>query len=265
MALKPVDVVTPFGSTHVQVAGPDDAPPLVVLHAKNCSSTMWLDLLPVFTATHQTYLVDSIGELSRSVATRMMRNRPDVIGWLDAVLGGLGIDRCAVVGLSNGAFLGGTYAMARPERVERLAMLAPAGVVSGVALSWWGSLLSTVLSKNQATVERFWFRHYLSDAPSALRQRVDRQFLAGWAGMRLARRDVLTAKAKPAQLGRLNMPLLVVFASHDIIHDGPKAAERARRLLPSAKVVLLENSGHFMHFDQPSALGELLADFLAVF
>src|SRR5947208_13386161 len=76
MALTPVDyttaeLTTPFGVTHVISAGADDAPPLIVLHGKHCSSTMWLDLLPTLVRSHRAHLVDSSGELGRSVATKM--------------------------------------------------------------------------------------------------------------------------------------------------------------------------------------------------
>ena len=148
LALSPAplesrQVGTAFGTTHVAIAGRDDAPPLILLHGKQCSSTMWLDLLPTFTKTHRTYMIDAIGELGRSSTTRMLHGQRDIVAWLSETLDRLNVDRCAIVGLSNGCYQGSTFAMARPERVERLAMLAPAAVVSGIQLSWWRKAMAT--------------------------------------------------------------------------------------------------------------------------
>ena len=162
-----------------------------------------------------------------------------------------------------GHFSSATYAMARPERVDRLALLAPAGVVAGLAPSWWLSLLSTVVSRDEARIERFWFSHYVSTQPSALRLRFDRQFLAGNAGLRIATRDILPHKYGSKRLASLTMPTLLVFASNDVVHDGPKTAAKARRLLPSASVELLQECGHFMTFDRQAAVSILLTEFLS--
>ena len=79
---------------------------------------MWLDLLPTFTATHRTYLVDAIGEPGRSTTTVMLHGSDDVTRWLDGLLDGLGTERAAVVGLSNGGFQAATYATDRPARAS---------------------------------------------------------------------------------------------------------------------------------------------------
>ena len=260
--LDTIDIETAFGTTHVASAGQPDAPPLVVLHGKNCSSTMWLDLLPTLIVAHRAHLVDCSGDLGKSVATTMMLRPADVARWLDDVLDGLGIERPAFVGFSNGAFHSATYATERPERVERLALLAPAGVISRLPLSYWRSLFATMLGDRDAKWERFWGRHYVGTEPSPLRQRFDEQFLLGNKHMRFAVRDRLPKVLRPKRLARLTMPTLVVFAEHDICHDGPATAEKARRLLPTARVELLADSGHFVIFDTLPAVAALLADFL---
>jgi pimeloyl-ACP methyl ester carboxylesterase len=262
ITFEAVDVPTPYGMTHVLVAGRADAPAVVALHGKHCSSTMWLELSPVFTAKHRAYLVDSVGELGRSVATRMMHGRQDVLTWLDAVLDGLGLDRCALVGLSNGGFLGATYAMSRPERVERLMLLSPAGVISGIRFSWWRDALVLALSNNRAKFERFWFSHYVNSQPSPVRQKFDRQFLVGSEGMRMPVRDVFVHKYSRKRLSTLAMPVQCVFAAQDVIYDGARTAARAEKVLPSARVELLEDCGHMMTFDRLSAISALVGEFL---
>jgi pimeloyl-ACP methyl ester carboxylesterase len=103
----------------------------------------------------------------------------------------------------------------------------------------------------------------VSTQPSALRLSFDRQFLAGNAGLRIATRDILPHKYGSKRLASLTMPTLLVFASNDVVHDGRKAAAKARRLLPSANVELLQECGHFMTFDRQAAVSILLTEFLS--
>jgi pimeloyl-ACP methyl ester carboxylesterase len=268
LALAPVeltstDLATPFGSTHVISAGPDDAPPVVVLHGKHCSSTMWLDLLPSLATTRRAHLVDSCGELGRSVAERMMISAGDVALWLDAVLGGLSLSRAPFVGFSNGGFHAVTYATERPERVEAMALLAPVGGFGGVRLSYWQSAIRTMFGGDRDEKwERFWARHYVGSEASPLRQRFDHQFLTGNKYLRTPVRDRLPKRLRDERLRRLTMPVLAVFPDQDICHDGPATAAKVAALLPAARVELLSPSGHFVTFDQLDEVGTLVRDFL---
>jgi pimeloyl-ACP methyl ester carboxylesterase len=130
IALSPVpveesDVHTSFGITHVLTAGDPSKPPLVALHAKSFSSTMWLPLLPTLTASHYVRMFDAVGDVNKSVATDVLSSPARVVGWIDEVLDTLEIEHCAFVAASIGTWMATHYAMARPERVKRLAMLSP--------------------------------------------------------------------------------------------------------------------------------------------
>ncbi len=267
LALAPIDltstdVATPFGMTHVVSAGPVDAPPLVVLHGKHCSSTMWLDLLPVLTKTHRAHLVDTCGELGKSVAERMILSAGDVAQWLDVVLGELSVSRAPFVGFSNGGFLAITYATERPERVERLALLAPVGGFGRVRASYWQGFAGTMVGDRDEKWRRFWARHYVGTEPSPLRLRFDEQFLTGNKHMRVPVRDRLPKPLRKERLARLTMPVLAVFADQDICQDSPAVAAKVATSVPAARVETLSPSGHFVTFDRLPEVSSLLADFL---
>src|SRR5919198_665113 len=69
------NVDTPFGTTHVLLAGDAERPPLVALHGKSVSATMWVAHLEALTATRRVAMVDTIGDMGRSVATAALRSR----------------------------------------------------------------------------------------------------------------------------------------------------------------------------------------------
>ena len=150
IALSPVpveesDVQTSFGRTHVLTAGDPSKPPLVALHGAAISSTMWLPLLPALTVSHHVRMLDAVGDMNKSVPARVLSAPARIVEWIDEVLDTLGIERSAVVAASKGSWMATHYAIARMERVERLAMVCPAGIVSNLYARW---LLRVILTAN---------------------------------------------------------------------------------------------------------------------
>ena len=120
----------PSGRPTCWTAGDRTKPPLVALHGLSINSTMWLPLLQALTDTHHVRMLDRVGDLNKSRATAVVPNPSRVVDWLDQTLDALEIRRAALVGLSIGSWMSAHYAMARPNRVERVALLAPVGIVS---------------------------------------------------------------------------------------------------------------------------------------
>ena len=57
-----LDLPTRFGGTHVIVSGPDDAPPLVLLHGNWATATMWSSTIAELSRDFRTYAVDQIDD-----------------------------------------------------------------------------------------------------------------------------------------------------------------------------------------------------------
>jgi pimeloyl-ACP methyl ester carboxylesterase len=130
------DVETSFGTTHVLHAGDPGRPPLVALHAKSMSSTMWIPLLPALMASHRVHLIDAVGDVNKSVATQVLSSPGRVVAWLRETTEALSVDRSPIVAASIGTCMAAHFAMAEPARVERLALVCPAGIVSRLHARW---------------------------------------------------------------------------------------------------------------------------------
>ena len=134
MPVTESDIETSFGRTHVLTAGDPSKPPLVAMHAGQLGSTSWLPLLPTLAAAHRVTMIDAIGQVSKSIATKPITEAAHLVAWLDETLRALGIDRAAMVGMSLGSWIATQYAVAFPDRVDRLALIGPVGLVSGLHL-----------------------------------------------------------------------------------------------------------------------------------
>ena len=95
---------------------------------------MWVPLLPTLTAAHSVTMIDAIGEPGKSIATKPITNVTQKVEWLDETLRAVDIERSAIVAASHGTLIATHYTMAFPDRVDRLALVCPVGIVSTVRL-----------------------------------------------------------------------------------------------------------------------------------
>src|SRR5690606_30256181 len=119
------DVPTPYGDTHVLVAG--SGTPIVLLHGLSATAASWYAVAGELAARHRVYAVDIMGEPGRSVHDgAAISTTGDLVDWLGAVLAGLELDRPHLAGHSFGGHLALRFALATPEHVDRLVLMEPA-------------------------------------------------------------------------------------------------------------------------------------------
>jgi pimeloyl-ACP methyl ester carboxylesterase len=63
-------------------------------------------------------------------------------------------------------------------------------------------------------------------------------------------------------LASMAVPAMVVVGRHDVI-CGPRWAGELSRLIPDSRLVILHNSGHFGHIEEPDAFADAVAGFIA--
>jgi pimeloyl-ACP methyl ester carboxylesterase len=261
------DVEGRDGVTHVLTAGNPSNPPLVALHAKAFSSTMWLPLLPALAAQHRVHLLDAVGDLNKSVARRVLSSPARVAAWIDETLDALSIDRCALAGASIGAWMAAHYSMAHPARVERLAMVGPAGLVSRQHLSWLISAIFVAgVRPTAARLERFVDSMAMPVTAPRLRDDpwrcVVQQFVVGTQTYRSRLGEPLPRPARLERLAAAQFPVLVLVGRQETLHDGPRMAARFRERVPRARVEVVDQANHLLVMDQTERAGELLREFL---
>jgi len=267
MPVTETDVETSFGRTHVLAAGDSTKSPLVAIHPLAFSSTSWLPLLPTFAANHSVTMIDAVGDLNKSVASTPMTRASQVVTWLDETLSALEIERAAMVGMSMGGWMATQYAMAFPGRIERLALIAPVGLVSNQHLGWiLSGYYANYLRPTVARLETF----IGTTATPAGRQRLRRdpwrpiiaQYVTGTIGFDKPLLSLRPTRCDLQRLASAPFPVLVMVGTKESLHDGPKMADRLRRRLPQARIELIDEANHLIPIDQPQVIERLLADFL---
>jgi 3-oxoadipate enol-lactonase len=196
-------------------------------------------------------------------STRMMAD--DVL----AVLDDAGIQQASVVGTSLGGMIAQELALAHPERVDRLVLVAtiPGGPRSHpmplptTYLFAWAPLMTS-----QAKLREF---VHTTLGPETLRRRpkVTRRL----AARKLAHPQSQHAWRAQTEAGmlfnplgrqrRITQPTLVVQGTADQV-VAPDNAEVLASLVPDARLQRFEGAGHLLYWEQPKRFVRIVTDFL---
>lgn len=260
-AMPSVETTIPTrqGDTFVIACGPDQAPPLVLLHGAGFNSTSWRSDVAVLARAHRAYAVDLIGEPGFSAPSRPSLASDAYARWLDDVLDGLGLKEAAFVGASLGGWIALDYALRRPERVTRLALLAP----GGIGRQKYGAIIGSVFlvpfgHRGRRAAARLILgpRNDPSNSPDESTLRALHEYLLLIQRSYFPRRDRLPTFTDD-QLRALDVPLLVIAGEKDRMLDSGATARRVREFVPDASVTLLPGAGHI-----PTGYADAVAHFL---
>lgn len=238
---------TRHGDTFAIASGDVASPVLLLLHGAGSNSAMWGADVAAYTPHFRVYAIDLIGEAGKSAPNRPPWEGPAFHEWLTDVLAGLSVDRVTLVGLSQGGWTALKFATTHPERVEKLVLLAPGGVVPDRPSFLPRVLVLMLLGKwGQARLVRaIYGRQPIPPGVIEITTTMTRAFKP--------RIGVLPTFTE-AELRRLTMPTLLIGGGQDIIRDNQAIATRLQQCLPHCKTVILPTAGHALLSTTPHVL-----------
>ena len=236
-----VTVDTTFGRTHILVSGPEDAPPLVLLHGALASSAHVTREIGPLVHTRRVYAVDVIGQSAMSEDRRVDLKDDSYGKWLLEVMTALGVDSFDIYGISWGGFVALRAAAYAPERVRHLILLNPAG---WVANSMWAGFRDTgvaMLLYRVAPSEK-----HLLRVMHSLFTDVDPDWMAYFGdALKAYKLDFrIPPHAQPEDVARITAPVLVFGSDKDASFPGAALIKRVKELIPHAETELLTNAKH---------------------
>ena len=252
-----IEVRTSYGSTHINVSGPGDGYPLVLLHATGLSSTAWFANIAELSAKHRIYALDVIGDAGKSVADRLMLRRTDYAQWLREVFDELNIESGSLLGHSYGGWLTLNMALAYPERLQKIVLLAPAASIYPM------NLLTNLGSRLPFKIRppaRFVFKMIASKGTV-----FEETFIHL---MEMVTRYCVPATMFPTlyseeELRQVKLPALLLIGAGEKIYDPKKALRRAQRLMPNLTAEIIPNAGHTLNMEKPKIINSRILEFLS--
>ena len=253
-----VFVDTKYGIVHVIVSGPEDAPPMLLLHASGVASWSWKYNIEALSKNYRAYNIDLIGDAGKSEFTSLKNiwhNGKDQADLYAEITEKLGVDKAYVVGASEGGFVSTNYALHYPERVEKLALLGPMGYAGAIKSA---IIITFAQFFPLKPVQDGIFRWAFSDA-AALKADFEEWFRLLMSNHN-ATTKVLPAPFSAEERQQLSMPVLFVFGTRDNLVGDPEAATALVQDIPDVRVEVLE-AGHLMGGENPESTSNLILDF----
>ncbi|MCK9374742.1 MAG: alpha/beta hydrolase [Syntrophobacterales bacterium] len=234
-------VETRFGHTHVLAAGPQEAPPVMVLTGISTGAPRILERFLPLSKDFRLYAPDPIGQPGRSAQTRVPPGDHNYGKWMVDVLNGLGLEQLPFIGVSFGGGILLDTASYAPERISRAALIAPAGLTRVPFLS------SAVKFFIPCLLYRYFpSRERLIGAVQPLAGEIDDYSLQVFDA---TLRNVKLNVAPPGPFDKKTLagfkaPTLLLLAESDIFIPVESARRRARELLPSLTAVEVSEGPH---------------------
>jgi pimeloyl-ACP methyl ester carboxylesterase len=240
-----------FGSTHVVVCGPRDAPPLVLLHCFFTSLTVWAYNILDLSRDYRVYALDMMGQPSKSIPNQPIKTREEMAEWLTAILDELRINKTDLAGYSYGGFAALNYAMLAAHRINKLVLLSPVGGLVPPNTQFYvrGMLSSALHRLSRFMTNILWFDWFVyqpnlkNHKTRRLFDSLSRQFALGMKYFRL-RPTVLPRACSDEELRSVSAPTLLLIGEQEVLYDPVAAVARAKRFIPNITSDLIPQASH---------------------
>jgi pimeloyl-ACP methyl ester carboxylesterase len=261
VAYEALKVSTSYGETHLNIAGSRDLPPLVLLHGAQISSPVWYASIEVLSRHFRIYAPDVVDQMGLSVPSRKLQAPEDYSDWLYEVMDGLGIEKAHLLGHSQGGWQAINMAIQKPERVEKLVLLAPAPAIAQMKMQVLLKMLPVFVRPTRASFRKYlqWMTSLELDETHPIVE----QFFVGALAFTAGELSFgATTVFRDEELRQIKSPCLLLVGEHEVVYEPKKVLERAHRLILKIEIEIIKGGGHLFPIDQAEATNTRILEFL---
>jgi pimeloyl-ACP methyl ester carboxylesterase len=229
---------------HVEVRGGGDA--LLMLHGWGTSAELFAPLVEPLLPGRRLILPDLPG-FGATPAPPAPWGTAEYVAWVVALLDRLGVERCDVIGHSNGGRIAVVLAASHAGRVRKVVLTGSAGIRPRHTLAYHLRVrgYKVLRAVAEAPAAPAWLRR-------AARARADRRgsedYRAASGVMRGTLVRLVNEDVKP-WLPRIRSPVLLVWGDRDA--ETPlRDAHVMEQLIADAGLVVFHGSGHYAYLEQ---------------
>ncbi len=251
--------------------------PVLLLHGGGAGSAVWFRQIEMLSKTRRVIAPDHPVFGLSSQAPYKSPLTHSLVTYLIDLMDDIGLDKVDIVALSMGAQAALALAIERPERVVKMVVIDSAGLGRAFPLIF---RLATVplLGRLVVRPNRWGQDNYFKtmevvdsefdDAPAYRQYAYDVTLSDGHAQAMRASLRVITGLGgqkqffSDAELRSISVPTLAIWGEHDQVFP-VEHGYRLARLVPGARLHVIENAAHVPLLDNPDQVNELIAGFLA--
>lgn len=238
-----------------------EGPVVVLLHGLAGDRRDWVPLMRRLSANHRVVALDAPG-FGDSAKPAIRYEIGTLVDFLDAFLREQRIEHPLLVGHSTGAWAAAQYASAPGASVDRLVLVAPAGIGSANA-----ALAALLVPSTREAMRTLVGGLYAKAGATPDEAALDAAFARALArGDRAATEDLIAASREDTgfatRMRAIGVPTLILRGGADRMIP-QKDAERYRELIAGSGLQVLAGCGHMAHIECADEVAAALAGFSA--
>jgi pimeloyl-ACP methyl ester carboxylesterase len=254
-----------------------DGPPLLFIHGLSGCWQNWLENIPYFARGHRVIAMDLPG-FGQSEMPAEPISISGYAATIDALMQELGLESAQVIGNSMGGFIGAELAIACPFRVERLVLVAAAGLstaemvteretglrhrAENVAFFYLGWLASRSTMVTRRRRLRSALLLLVAAHPDRLPPALTIEQVAGSG--KPGFKDALEAMCRypvKDRLEKIGCPTLIVWGDKDRLVP-LRDASIFEELIPDSRKIVYKDTGHLTMMERPARFNQDVHAFL---
>ncbi|MCI0390113.1 MAG: alpha/beta fold hydrolase [Acidobacteria bacterium] len=253
---------------HYLEAGSASNPTVILLHGLGGDATNWAMTVPALSGKYHVYVLDQIG-FGKSDKPITNYRVSMLVEFLDVFCKKLGIQKASLVGNSLGGWTAASFALAHPEKVDKLVLVCAAGYTGK---RWGGPEMTkeALAALNPSTTEDFkrlfslilhnkamLTDQFIETALTNKFKRGDGYTINSFIESILRGEDFLDGKAKA-----IKAPTLALWGKNDGLTPlgiGKAFVED----IQGAQLVVIDNCGHVPQMEKAAEFNAALLKFLS--
>ncbi len=258
----------------------DQGSPVVLLHGGGADSAMlsWREAIPVLAVDHVVYASDWPGYGGSQVLPGEY-SLEKLVACLDGLLDQCGLAKASLVGLSMGGGAAIGYALAHPERIDRLVLVDPYGLQKKAPrqrISYFYIRIPFLIGATWSAMRRdrgmvrAALKSIFADPAQVTDELIDETFAAaqdpqpGKSFYSFQRYEITwngTRTFYGARMAEIKAPTLFIHGEKDTLVPLDEIRAAVERM-PDACLEVMENTGHWPPREHPDIFNRLVSDFL---
>lgn len=258
IAVKDHWLETYLGKVHVVETGNPAGKPVVMLHAAGCSAAEWYANFEALGKSFHLFAVDMPGDAGKSELRKLPDNISNYIRTILQILDFFKLERPTLLGHSIGGFFAAGFAIAHPEKVEKLVLLSP--VATHVPIRWYLKLMLKFTGRpgtGPHAIKTLKMQAFKGFEPEPL-----------FAELMEHVRNFCTVQMlfpyvySDTDLAKIKMPTWLIVGTKEPLCSYERSIKLAKQKIPRIQIIVLENTGHTPNMERPEETNRLLLDIL---
>ncbi len=251
-------ITTSFGESHCLICGDTSNPPLVLLHAASCGSTIWYPNVKALSENYAVYAIDLITDPSKSTLLKPIKGKEQCAKWLDETVNGLGISDFYICGLSIDGWNAANYASQYPRKVRKLMLLSPVQTFAKMYFSFFFKIMKMGFKPTRKSVEEYLGWGSQKEAP--LPDSVIDQFTI--SAMNINPNGVFPKMLNKKAFADVKVPVLVLFGENEFAFNAEKATATAKAVIDDLEIETVRHTSHLISVSASAYVNDRILSFL---